>query len=119
MDQPDVAFVDQVEEQDVRVAVALGVRHHEAQIGLDQLLQRALVVLLHTPAELALALRSEARDLRDLVEILVEQIVRIFAFLVPGHGVGNGHSSRSWDVGMLGCWAVAHPNFLTSQHPNG
>src|SRR5205085_7212697 len=94
LDQADVALVDQVEEEDVRVAITFGVGDDEAEVGLDQLFDRGLVVLLHTPTELALALRSETRNLRDLVKVLVEQIVRIVAFFVPGHALGTAILTR-------------------------
>src|SRR5207247_6645083 len=94
VDESDVAFVDQVEEEDMRVAIALGVRDDEPEIRLDQLLQGTLVVFLHTPAELTLAFGSETRDLRDLMEIMVEQIVRVVACFVPGHALGTGILTR-------------------------
>ena len=82
---PMFPFVDQIEEEDVRVAITLGVGDDEAEIGLDQLFERGLVVLLHALSELALALRREARHTCDLLQIVVQQVVGVIAFVVANH----------------------------------
>jgi len=59
----------------VRVAVTLGVVDDESQVRFDQLFERGLVVLLDAPAELFFTLRRQLRDLRDFLEILIQEIV--------------------------------------------
>ena len=85
VNETDVPLVDEIEEEHVGVAVALRVRDDEAEVRFDELLHRRLVVLLHTTAELLLTLGSEAGNACDLLQILVQQIVRVFAFFMSGH----------------------------------
>ena len=51
LDQAEAALVDQVQEGQAQAAVALRVGDHEAQVGLDQPLQRLLVALLDAAAQ--------------------------------------------------------------------
>ena len=57
-DQAEVALLDQVEEEHAATGVALGQRHDEAQVGLEQVVLRPAAVL-GDPVELLLQLRRE------------------------------------------------------------
>ncbi len=54
-DQTEIAFLDQIEEQHAAAGVALGQRHHESQVGLQQVVLGAASVV-RGPFEFALAL---------------------------------------------------------------
>jgi hypothetical protein len=83
--QPDVAFVDEVQKGDVRIAEALRVRNDETEIRFDQLFERDFVVLLRATREIALLFRSQPRYFRNLLQILIQEIARLFAILVCSH----------------------------------
>ena len=90
VDQSDVPLVDEVEEEHMRVAVLFRVGDDKAEVGLDQLLERGLVVvLLNALTQLALPLRRQPRHLRDFVKILIQEIVRVVSLFVSGHVFGN------------------------------
>ena len=84
--QPQVAFVDQVEERDAEAAVALRVRDHEPEVGLDEPLDgRAVPVGLDAQPELALFFGRQARQLRDFLQVGLQggRFVRFVAGLSP------------------------------------
>ncbi len=92
VDQADVPLIDEIEEEDVGVAIALRIRDHEAEVGLDQLLQRRLVVLilLDAPPQLPFPLRRQPRDPGNLLQVLIEQVVGVVAILLARHGLSRG-----------------------------
>ncbi len=89
LDQPDVALVDQVEEGQAAAAVALGVGDHEAQVGLDELLERRLVTLADLAAEDFLLFGRDPVQSRNFFEIFLERFgtraCRFFAFFLSPH----------------------------------
>ena len=58
-DEAQVAFLNQVEEEHATTGVALGQRHHESQVRLQQVVLGLLAVV-RRPLELALALEVHA-----------------------------------------------------------
>jgi hypothetical protein len=84
VDQADVPLVDEVEEQDLGVPITLGVGNDETEVCLDQLFERALVVLVDALAQLALPLRGQPGDSRDFLQILTQEVVRLVVCLMPG-----------------------------------
>src|ERR687884_2275532 len=73
-DEPDRAFLDQVEERQALVAVLLRDRDDEAQVRLDHLLLRAMVAPLDPLRELDLLRGCQQVDLADVLE---EELQRV------------------------------------------
>src|SRR5215211_6425011 len=67
-DQPERALLDQVQERQALVAVVLGDRDHQAQVGLDHLLLGVEVAALDAAGEVDLLLRREQPDLADVLQ---------------------------------------------------
>jgi hypothetical protein len=74
--QAERALVDQVHVGHAEPAVALGVVDDEAQVGLDQPLDRLLVAALDAPAEHLLVVAGERLELRDVADVGVEAVGR-------------------------------------------
>ena len=74
-DQPEIAFVNQIEKRHAEVAIALGVRDDEAQVRLARASARASSSdeLLDAAAELALLVDRQAGELRDLAQIRLQR----------------------------------------------
>jgi hypothetical protein len=69
MDQPEVAFLDEVEEVQPAPQVALGDLHHQAQVALDHALARDAVALARKARVVLLLFRGEQRREPDLAQI--------------------------------------------------
>ncbi len=76
LDEAEVALVDQVEEREAEAPVALRVGDDEAQVGLDEALERLLVARLDAAAQLLLLLGGERLELRDLADVGVQAVAR-------------------------------------------
>ena len=76
-DQARIALLNQVQDMQAASAVFLGDRHHQAQVGLRQLILGFLVALGHTPGQLLLLLGGQQRDLADLLQIHPHRIVQV------------------------------------------
>ena len=73
-DEADRALLDQVEEGQALVAVALRDRDDEAQVRLDHLLLRAVVAALDALGELDLLRSGQQADLADVLEEELERV---------------------------------------------
>src|SRR5688500_1414201 len=73
-DQAERALLDEVQERQALVAVVLGDRDDQAQVGLDHLLLGVEVAALDLAGEVDLLLRREQPDLAD---VLQEQLKRV------------------------------------------
>src|SRR5690606_11881303 len=71
-DEPDVAFLDQVDQRDAAVLILLGDADDEAEVRPDELLHGLLIALLRTTTQLDLFLRSQQLMLADLAQVLIE-----------------------------------------------
>ena len=87
-DQPEVPFLNQVQEQHAAADVLLGDADDEAQVGLDQAALRLLVPPLHSLGQLDLIGRVEQRDLADLLEVHPDRIIDADPFEGLEHGLG-------------------------------
>ena len=67
-DKPDRALLDQVHEGQSETAVALGDRHHEAEIRLDHVLLGVVLAPLDPLGELDFLLRGQQRSRRNAVQ---------------------------------------------------
>src|SRR4029079_17281346 len=74
-DQPEVALLDQVQEEHAAAGVTLGERDDKRQVGLDQVVLGALSVLADPP-QLALELHA---DLAESVELLLGEQPGLYA----------------------------------------
>ena len=93
-DEPDRALLDQVEEREALVAVALRDRDDEAEVRLDHRLLRRVVAALDPLGELDLLGGGEERHLADVLE---EELQRV------GRDLGLGRSqARSRSASCLG-----------------
>ena len=79
--EPDRPLLDQVEERQALVAVALGDRDDEAEVGLDHLLLRAVVAALDPLRELDLLGGGQQVDLADVLEEELQRVGRDLARL--------------------------------------
>ena len=70
------ALLDEVEERQALVAVVLGDRDDEAEVGLDHLLLGVEVAALDAAREVDLLLRGEQADLADVLEEQLEAVRR-------------------------------------------
>src|SRR5690606_31854642 len=68
-DQPEIAFLDQIEQRQAAVHVAPGDLHHQAQIALDHALARGGIALLRAGRVVHLLRRRQQRGKADLLEI--------------------------------------------------
>ena len=75
-DQPERALLDQVEERQALVAVVLGDRDDQAQVGLDHLLLGVEVAALDALGQVDLLLRGEQTDLADVLEEQLQGVGR-------------------------------------------
>ena len=75
-DEPDRSLLDQVEERQALVAVALGDRDDEAQVGLDHRLLGGVIAQLDPLRELDLLRRGEERHLADVLEEELQRVGR-------------------------------------------
>ena len=73
LDQPEVAFVNQVGEAESLILVLLGDRHDETQVRLGELFERLLVSFLDSLGEFYLLLNRDKLLLADLLEVLVQR----------------------------------------------
>jgi hypothetical protein len=78
-DESDRALLDEIEEREALVAVSLGDRHHQSEIGLDHLLPCAVLAALDALRELDLLCRGEQINLRDVFQKELERIGRNLA----------------------------------------
>ena len=92
--QADVALLDEIEEEHAAADVALRDRHHETQVGLDQLAARGRVVALDALRERDLLGGRQQRDAADLAQVGAHRIVR---------AVAHGHVDRraGLDLGLV------------------
>src|SRR4051794_37852625 len=72
--EPDRPLLDQIEERQTLVAIALCDRHDEAKVGLDHRLLRAVVAALDALSQLDLLGGSEQVDLANLLQEKLERI---------------------------------------------
>ena len=87
VDQPEIAFFDQVEQRESAVAVVLGDVDHQPQVVLDHLLARGEIPAARQPRVVQLLLRAEELAVPDLVEVdlgHVRQEVRAGIVLLRG-----------------------------------
>src|SRR5262249_40366063 len=84
--QADVALTDEVDERQAAVLVFLGDGDDEAEIALDELLERVLVTGANLLGEIDLLRSLEERIGGDLVQILVENIALRFVRSDPSGG---------------------------------
>jgi hypothetical protein len=73
-DQAERSLLDQVEEREPATEVALGDRHHQAQIGLHHLLLGLHVATLDAPRQRHLLLGSEQVHLSDRAQIEPQRV---------------------------------------------
>ena len=73
--EPDVAFLDQVEDGDLGREVVLGDAHDEPKVALDELQPRGLVALLDAARERQLLLEGQQAGALDLVEVCPEVVL--------------------------------------------
>ncbi len=73
-DQPEVAFLDQVEQRQARARVHLRDRDDETQVALDEVLLRPLVAGVLAPRELVLLLARQQRAVADLAHVGAQQV---------------------------------------------
>ncbi len=59
LDQPQVALLDQVQEEHAAAHIALGDGHHQAQVGLRQLVLGGLVPRFHALGQLHFLIRRQ------------------------------------------------------------
>src|SRR5436190_11374025 len=76
--EPDRPLLDQIEEGQALIAVALGDRHHQAQVGLDHLLLGLMLAALDPLGQLDLLRGGQQVDLAD---VLQEELQRVGAYL--------------------------------------
>ena len=81
-DEADRALLDQVEERQALVAVALGDRDDEPEVRLDHLLLRAVVAPLDPLRELDLLRRGQQIHLADVLQEELERVGRDLERLV-------------------------------------
>ena len=74
--EPEVAFLDEVEEGDIRTRVVARDRHDEPKVRLDQLALRGLVPGILAAGELALLRRREQATVADLTHVELQGVVR-------------------------------------------
>ena len=79
--EPDRSLLDQVEERQALVAVALRDRHDETKVRLDHLLLRTVVAALDALRKLDLLRRGEQVDLADVLEEELQRVRRDLARL--------------------------------------
>ena len=72
-DQPQIAFIDQIGKRYSLIAVLLGHRHHEAQIGAHEFVERLLFPAADSPGESGLFFLVDKRVSADLLEVLVQR----------------------------------------------
>ena len=89
-DEADRPFLDEIEEREPLVAVALRDRDDESEIRLDHRLLRGVLAALDPLRELDLLRRGEERDLAD---VLQEELQRIGRDLGLGSTSGSGSSA--------------------------
>ena len=82
-DEPDRALLDQVEEREALVAVALRDRDDEAEVGLDHRLLGGVVAALDALRELDLLRGGEQRHLADVLEEELQRVGRDLGFGLP------------------------------------
>ena len=75
-DQAQDPLLDQVEERQPEAAVALGVRHHQAQVGLDHPVLGVLVAALDALGQLDLLGRRQQAPLGDVAQEDLERVAR-------------------------------------------
>ena len=73
LDEPQVAFVDQIRQRQSLVLVLLGHRDHKSEVGFGQLLQCGLVSCLDLAGEFHLFLRSNQVNTANLLEVFVQR----------------------------------------------
>ena len=73
--EADVALLDEVEEEHAAADVAFRDRHHETQVGLDQLAARGRVVALDALGQRDLLGGGEQRDTADLAQVGAHRIL--------------------------------------------
>ena len=74
LDQTQVSFLDQVEEEHSTANVSFCYTYHKAEVSLGKLFLCILVSLLHTLCQLNLSLRTQKRNLPDLFQIHTHRI---------------------------------------------
>src|SRR5262249_60026548 len=74
-DQPEVAFLDQIEERDTSLRVVARDRHDEAQVAFDEPPLRFLVTFVLALGKLALLRRRQQATVADLADIELERVL--------------------------------------------
>jgi hypothetical protein len=74
--QAQIALLHQIEQGNALVHVAFGDAHHQAQVGLHQLLQRLRLTGHHAPRQSQLLLRRQQRGATDLGQILAQRVIK-------------------------------------------
>ena len=95
--EADVALLDEVEEEHAAADVALRDRHHETQVGLDQLAARGGVVALDALGQRDLLGGGQQRGTADLAQVGAHRIVRPVAY---GHV--DRRAGLELDLGLVG-----------------
>ena len=96
--EPERALLDEVEEGEPASAVALGDRHHQAQVGLDHLLLRGLVAVLDALREAHLVGGREERHPSDVLQEELQGVGRLL----------DGRGGPAGTLGLLGQLGGAH-----------
>jgi hypothetical protein len=86
-DQPDRALLDEIEERQPLVAVALGDRHDQAQVRAGHVVLRLEVAPLDALGERDLLVGGQQRGLRDAVEELLEPVEGRVSGRLRGEGI--------------------------------
>ena len=84
--EPDRPLLDQIQEREALVPVALRDRDDEAEVGLDHRLLRSVVAALDALCQLDLLRRGQEVDLADVLEEELERLGRDLPLL--GHRLG-------------------------------
>jgi hypothetical protein len=84
--RPTLPFADEIDEGEAAVLVLLGDGDDEAQVALDELLQRVLVARADLAREFDLLVALEQRVGGDLVQVLVEDVALRLAGRDPRGG---------------------------------
>src|SRR5262249_22651153 len=85
-EQADVALTDEVDEGQSPVLVLLGYGDDEAQVALDQFLERVLIARANFLREVDLLRSLEERIRRHLIEVLVEDVAFGLVWSDPSGG---------------------------------
>jgi len=75
LDQPEIAFVNEIEEGHAKPAVALGVADDKSEVAFDEPAERRLIAVgLDAAGQLAFFFRRQTREFRNGTEIRPQRI---------------------------------------------